>query len=126
MSSPMSSSQTSAVPAVEKPAKPEKRQCRHILSDGLQCRRLATLGQATCFYHKADTQGRNTVLDAACGHAFGPNAPLPLDIPLLDNQAAVTLTLTQVMRLMAAGILDDRRGGKLLYALNIAQRGLAQ
>jgi len=104
--------------------KPAKQQCRHIHANGKQCRSIALRGQPTCFCHRADTIGRNVALDAAGSHAFGPNAPLPLDIPLLDNQAAITLALTQTMRLISAGILTDRRSGQLLYGLNIAQRGL--
>jgi len=104
--------------------KPAKQQCRHIHANGKQCRSIALRGQPTCFCHRADTIGRNAALDAAGSHAFGPNAPLPLDIPLLDNQAAITFTLTQTMRLISAGILTDRRSGQLLYGLNIAQRGL--
>ena len=104
--------------------KREKQRCRYVHSDGIQCWRVALRGHETCCYHQTDLRNRQIALDAATGGISWPKMPLPLEIPLLDNAAAICLTITQVMRLMALGCVDPRHGGKLLYGLNMALRAL--
>ena len=54
------------------------------------------------------------------GSAYAEPASLPLQLPDVEDSASIQLALIEVIHALAANQLDPRRGGLLLYALQVA------
>ena len=91
-------------------------QCRHIFADGHRCGSRALRQELFCFYHHTSRP--------ATKRAIQPDSHAAFAIPALEDRAAIGSTLTLVAQRIAAGALDSRRAGLLLYALQIASANL--
>ena len=86
--------------------------CRHVKPDGAYCGSPALRDRKYCYYHLME-RGRRL----RRARALRDNLPYRLEIPCLDNLYAVRTALTDIAQAIAAGQLDPRAAGKLLYAI---------
>jgi hypothetical protein len=100
--------------------------CRHIKTNGLQCKAAALAGDIWCYFHHRLHQ-RHT--------AFRPTAAtrgylIPgqhLELTALEDRESVQVALSVVINALATGQLDIKRATALLYGLQLASnnaRGL--
>jgi hypothetical protein len=80
--------------------------CRHIRTSGGRCRAAAVHNHNFCFYHL--TQRQSTP------------AAAPLELPPLEDRAAIQIAISRVLAALAAGLLDRRDAGLFLYGIQIA------
>ena len=85
--------------------------CRHVKEDGIYCGSPALRERKYCYYHLMQ-RGRRL----RRARALRDNLPYRLEIQSLDNPYAIRDALTDVAQALAAGQLDARIAGKLLYA----------
>src|ERR1017187_4516773 len=86
--------------------------CRHLKEDGAYCGSPALRERKYCYYHLMQ-RGRRL----RRARALRDNLPYRLEIHSLDNLYAVRAALTDIAQALAAGQLDPRSAGKLLYAI---------
>src|SRR5271166_3793641 len=86
--------------------------CRHIKEDGTYCGSPSLRNRKYCYHH---LQQRGRRLRRA--RALRDNQPYRLEIQSLDNPYAIRAALTDIAQALAAGQLDPRAAGKLLYAI---------
>ena len=86
--------------------------CRHVKEDGAYCGSPALRDRKYCYYHLAQ-RGRRL----RRARALRDNVPYRLEIQSLDNPYAIRNALTDIAQALAAGQLDARVAGKLLYAI---------
>lgn len=98
----------------------EVRRCEFIKPDGVQCGSPALRKETHCYFH--DPRRQNALREASLRQA----SPFPMGVPDLENANAIQGALTEVMRLLIADQIDNRRAGLLLYALQTASHNLRQ
>ena len=86
--------------------------CRHVQPDGAYCGSPALRDRKYCYYHLME-RGRRL----RRARALRDNLPYRLEIQSLDNLYAVRAALTDIAQALAAGQLEPRTAGKLLYAI---------
>jgi len=86
-------------------------ECRFIKSNGLKCQSPAMRGSQFCYFH-----GRTRI------YVPRPRSREPLELPPVQNRAAIHAALNEVFRALASGNLDTKRAGNLLQALQMAQQ----
>ena len=86
--------------------------CRHEKPDGTYCGSPALRDRKYCYYHLME-RGRRL----RHARALRDNLPYRLEIQSLDNLYSVRAALTDIAQALAAGQLDPRTAGKLLYAI---------
>jgi len=86
--------------------------CRHLHPDGAYCGSPALRDRKYCYYHLLE-RGRRL----RRARALRDNQPYRLEIQSLDNLYAVRAALTDIAQALAAGQLDPRTAGELLYAI---------
>jgi hypothetical protein len=86
--------------------------CRHVKEDGAYCGSPALRERKYCYYHLMQRASR-----LRRARALRDNLPYRLEIQSLDNLYAVRAALTDIAQALAAGQLDPRTAGKLLYAI---------
>ncbi len=91
---------------------PQHESCRHVKEDGTYCGSPRLRDQKYCYYHLMQ-RGRRL----RRARALRDNQPYRLDIQSLDNPYAIRAALTEIAQALAAGQLDPRTAGKLLYAI---------
>ena len=88
------------------------KECRFIKANGLKCQSPAMRGSCFCYFHarKHVYVARPSARDRA------------IELPPLQNEASIHAALDQILHAVATGTLDEQRAGKLLYALQLAQK----
>jgi hypothetical protein len=86
--------------------------CRHVKDDGAYCGSPALRERKYCYYHLMQ-RGRGL----RRARALRDNLTYRLEIQSLDNLYAVRAAITDIAQALAAGQLDPRTAGKLLYAI---------
>lgn len=99
-----------SAPAATPGLAPEDRQCRYTLASGRHCRRWAVRAHEFCHEHGRWMQTR---VDGA------------IEIPLLEDPAAITLTLSQTARQLGWGRMPPPNARGILMACRIAQSNLS-
>jgi hypothetical protein len=100
--------------------------CRHIKTNGLQCKAAALTGGLWCYFHhrlhQRHTAFRST--PATRGYLIPGNH---LELTALEDRESVQVALSVVINALATGQLDIKRATALLYGLQLASnnaRGL--
>ena len=98
-------------------------QCRHIRTNGRRCGTPSLRGEHLCYAHHAahKPEARRDAEAIAAGY--------PIQQPVLhfdsfEDRPAVQACLLEVMNRIANNSLDLKRGGLLLYGLQIASNNL--
>jgi hypothetical protein len=88
-------------------------QCRHIFTDGHRCGSPCLRNEPFCYYHHTTRKPapRTTPTDS-------------FDLPLPEDRSAIQSAIGTVLQRIAAGSLDPKRAGLLLYGLQIASLNL--
>ncbi len=96
----------------------EVRRCQYTKEDGEQCGSPAQRGKLFCYFHNVwnEAESRRALEEQ--------QSPFPMGIPDLENPNAIQGALTELMRLMLADRISDRKAGLLLYALQFAATNL--
>jgi hypothetical protein len=97
--------------------------CRHRHAAGNSCSSPAVKGAQFCFYHRP-IQGRHRNL---CNAILDPK-PLPahpFDLTQLEDREAIQAALSTVVTALAAGRLETRKAGILLFGLQLAASNAA-
>jgi hypothetical protein len=86
--------------------------CHHIKEDGAYCGSPALQLRKYCHHHLI-ARGRRL----RRARALRDNVPYRLDLPALDDLAAVQVALSEITHALGSGQLDHRAAGKMLYAI---------
>jgi len=90
-------------------------ECRHIMTSGKKCRSAALTGRAYCYFHFRLHQQRHRVVDH-----YKDFVSYKFDVPVLEDRASIQLAISEVVQAMARNYMDHKRGGKILYGLQLA------
>jgi hypothetical protein len=88
--------------------------CHHVKEDGTYCGSPALRNRKYCYSHLKE-RGRRL----RRARALRDNVPYRVEIQSLDNPYAIRSALTEIAQALAAGQLDSRTAGKLLYAIQL-------
>ncbi len=95
--------------------------CRHIFTDGRRCASPALRGpegpEPFCYYHHTHRK------PVPARHA-DKQEPGHFWLPEPEDRSAIQHSIGQVLQRIAAGQIDTKRAGQLLYGLQIAMRNL--
>jgi hypothetical protein len=100
--------------------------CRHIRTNGLQCKAAALTGGTWCYFHHRLHQ-RHTAFrptEATRGYLIPGQH---IELTALEDRESVQVALSVVINALATGQLDIKRATALLYGLQLASnnaRGL--
>jgi hypothetical protein len=92
----------------------------HIMVDGAHCGSPAMRHHRFCYHHKRQREQRI----ALSAENARNSRNLPLTLPVLEDASSIQLTLTQIMRLLAAGQIERKTASLMLYSLQIATSNL--
>ncbi len=93
--------------------------CRHIRTNGLQCKAPALSGQTFCYFHTRLYQRHRPFRHTpeTAGYLM-PGQHIQL-APLEDRES-IQVAISQVINALATGQLEPRRATALLYGLQLA------
>ena len=102
--------------------------CRHIKSDGIQCRGLAVNGSVFCFFHRKLHRSHDLYRDKAYFQSAQSAGHHPfLQLPAMEDRASIQLAISSVINALATGCIDEKRAYALFNGLYLASnnaRGL--
>ena len=130
---------------------PKQKLCAHYKTNGEQCEAVALKDDDFCYFHSRDRQ-RLAVIDRYHKERVGRlNIGLPanechkqnafnselfnecsaallhaLELPVLEDAAAIQVTVTNIIRLIALQQIDRASAGLILYGLQIASGTLGR
>ncbi len=93
--------------------------CQHLKVDGTQCGSPALRRNRFCFFHKRFQEERISISRDRVRRGRAT-----LILPVLEDANSIQVSLMQIMRLLAAGQIDARIAGLMLYALQTASFNL--
>jgi hypothetical protein len=96
--------------------------CQHIKVNGTLCGSPALRRNRFCYFHKLHHEER-IVLNADRARR---RRNVTIALPVLEDANSIQVTLMQIMRLIAAGQIDGKSAGLLLYALQTASANLGR
>jgi hypothetical protein len=101
--------------------------CQHIFPDGHRCGSPALRREDLCFYHHPSHRRspKPLALTASPSPKRPPLFPA-LEIPPLVDRAAILTGIGLVIHALAAGTIDARRAGRLIYCFQLAIGNLPQ
>jgi hypothetical protein len=111
--------------------------CQHVKTNGSVCESPALRDSVFCYFHQRDRQrlrnlqqAREVKLSRSRGRSTEDdlNAEIleSLQLPLLEDPAAIQVVLTNVARAIAGHHIAERRAALLLYSLQIAVSNVAR
>ena len=95
----------------------EIRRCQHIKTNGTQCGAPALREKKFCYHHEECRPERVTVKGA-------DGKTSEVLVPVLEDAHSIQSMVRQVVMLMLDDRLDDKKAGRVLYALQIASANL--
>jgi hypothetical protein len=100
--------------------------CRHVKTNGLQCKAAALNGGIWCYFHHRLHQRHSAFrpTEATRGYLVPGQH---IELAALEDRESVQLALSVVINALATGQLDIKRATALLYGLQLASnnaRGL--
>ena len=93
------------------------RRCRHIKTNGTQCGSPAIRDGKFCYHHQECRAERVTVKGAD-----GKGSEIL--VPVFEDTHSIQTMVRQVVMLMLEDRIDDKKAGRVLYALQIAGSNL--
>ncbi len=94
-------------------------ECRHIKTSGTRCGSPALKGRAYCYFHFRTHQQRHRAVDR-----YAEFVSYKFDVAVLEDRAAIQIAISEVVAAMARDYMDHKRGGKILYGLQLALQGM--
>jgi hypothetical protein len=98
-------------------SRPDAPDCQFIKSDGTRCGSPAMKNKRLCYFHEqtADSRRRKGSAQAA---------PRRFQLPVLEDDRAIQMAVTNVCRCLVNDALDAKRATTLLYGLQVASSAL--
>ena len=93
------------------------RRCQHIKTNGTQCGSPALRDGKFCYHHQECRAERVTVKGA-------DGKPSEVLVPVFEDAHSIQTMVRQVVMLMLEDKIDDKKAGRVLYALQIAAANL--
>lgn len=100
--------------------------CSHEFQGGRRCGSPALRDEPYCYYHHPTRRPIRTMQSDRDARRARRQARQAFTLEAPTNQRELQLALSQIMQRVAANQLDNRRAGKLLFALEITGRNLAR
>ncbi len=126
--------------------------CRYIKANGRRCASFAVQGQALCYFHRSINKRHralnpaNMVLpesipephrsvehllnDPLSAQYYGVHkqlhGPLELDLPPLEDRAAIQMAISLLIFALGQNRIDSKRAGMMLYGLQVASATAAK
>ncbi len=91
--------------------------CQFTKNDGIGCGSPALKNRAFCYFHSRTPDGRKRKISVAL-------KPTLCEVPVLKDDNAIRVAVSNVCRGLADKTLDSRRASTLLYGLQIASAAL--
>jgi hypothetical protein len=101
--------------------------CRHIKSDGHQCKAVALKTSVFCYFHSRLNEGHRLYRSRMVGGKGLMERGHIIALPALEDRLAVQLALSEVINALACNFIDIKRAQALFYGLQLASsncRGL--
>ncbi|MFZ0771608.1 MAG: hypothetical protein ACLP56_18545 [Candidatus Sulfotelmatobacter sp.] len=95
-------------------------QCMHIMVNGAHCGSPAMRRSRFCYNHKR----QHEQLAALSAERARDSRTLPFTLPVLEDASSIQFSLTQILRLLAAGQIERKTASLMLYSLQIATTNL--
>ncbi len=99
--------------------------CQHI-KVGTQCGCPALRRNKLCYFHKRHHDERIQLNLDRVKDDRARLRPATLELPVLEDANSIQVSLMQIMRLVAAGRIELKAAGLLLYALQTASANLSR
>jgi hypothetical protein len=93
--------------------------CQHLKVNGTQCGSPSLRRKKFCYFHHRNREDHLKLQIDRRRH-------ITVTMPPLEDANAIQISLTQVMRMLLSGAIDQRTAGLLLYNLQIASSNLAR
>jgi len=94
--------------------------CRFIRANGTKCGSPAVKGGRMCYFHtRTERTGKRKGRNKDNAVAERLQAPV-LEVPVLEDDLAIQMAVTNVCRQLASEPLDTKRASLLLYGLQVA------
>jgi hypothetical protein len=90
------------------------------MPDGAHCGSPAMHHNRFCYNHQRQHEQRIALSTDRARNSRNP----PFTLPVLEDSESIQVSLTEVMRLLAAGQIDRKTASLMLYALQIATTNL--
>src|SRR3979490_2409347 len=97
---------------------------QHIKVNGTQCGCPALRRNKLCYFHKRHHEERIELNADRAKAARRRSATI--ELPVLEAANSIQVSLMQIMRLVAAGRIELKAAGLLLYALQTASANLSR
>ena len=94
--------------------------CRHIKSNGLQCRAVALTDQLFCYFHERLNKGHDLYRATMVSKKSLMERGHIIALPPLEDRVSVQLALSEVINALACNFIDVQRANALLYGLRLA------
>src|ERR1700716_3909773 len=98
--------------------------CQHIKVNGTQCGCPALRRNKLCYFHKRHHEER--IVFNADRAREARRRSTTIELPVLEDANSIQVSLMQIMRLVAAGRIELKAAGLLLYALQTASANLSR
>jgi hypothetical protein len=95
-------------------------QCLHTMEDGTHCGSPAVRRNRFCYHHKRQHEQCIALNTDRARNSRNH----PFTLPVLEDANSIQLSLTQIMRLLAAGQIEHKTASVMLYSLQIATTNL--
>jgi hypothetical protein len=97
---------------------PNTPRCQYIKADGERCGSPALKRKRLCYFHSKTADGRKRRKNAPADSR--PDRSSDLELPVLENDRAIQMAVTNICRQLAKESIDPRRASTLLYGLQVA------
>ena len=94
--------------------------CRHIKSNGLQCRGAALSESVFCYFHRKLNEGHSLYRSTLVGRRDLLNRGHIIALPAMEDRVAVQLAISEVVNALACNFIDTKRAYALLFGLQLA------
>ena len=101
--------------------------CRHIKTNGTQCRAVALTDQDFCYFHHRLHASHKVYRQSLAGRPSRVSGGQMISLPPFEDRESIQLAISQVVNAVATELLDPARAKVLLYGLRLASanaRGL--
>jgi hypothetical protein len=107
----------------------ESPRCQFIKADGEQCGSPALKRKRLCHFHSKTAEPRKRKSRKSTGEAIaqdevtakrGEKRPVALELPVLEDDLAIQMAVTNICRQLADDSIDPKRASTLLYGLQVA------
>ncbi|HEY4378887.1 MAG TPA: hypothetical protein VGN01_00985 [Acidobacteriaceae bacterium] len=101
--------------------------CRHVKTNGLQCRGVQLTGSEFCYFHRKLHRSHDIFRDQAYFHPQRVHHDAALQLPAVEDRESAQLAISCVINALASGYIDRKQANSLFYGLQLAStnvRGL--